>query len=103
MHVLVRVFLRESDEFEREPLYSKILKVLRDKGVGGATVLKGILGYGTTGHYHYEGIEVMSYDLPVVIEFVDEEEKVEGVLEEVSKYLKSGLISVEKAQIWVWQ
>jgi hypothetical protein len=101
MHVLVRVFLRESDEWEGEPLYSKILKILQSKGVSGATVLKAILGYGTTGHYHYEGIEVMSYDLPVVVEFVDEEQKVEGVLEEIGKYLKRGLITVEKAQIWV--
>ncbi|WP_340690751.1 DUF190 domain-containing protein [Hydrogenobacter thermophilus] len=101
MHVLVRIFLRESDEWEGEALYSKIVKTLQSKGVGGATVLKAILGYGTTGHYHYEGIEVMSYDLPVVVEFVEEEQKVEDVLKEVSKYLKSGLITVERAQIWV--
>jgi PII-like signaling protein len=100
MAVLVRIFLREGDELGGKPLYSVILSVLKSKGIRGATVLKAILGYGTTGEYHYEGIEILSYDLPVVVEFVDEEEKVQSVLEEVSKYLKSGLITMEKAEIW---
>ncbi|MGB9873638.1 MAG: DUF190 domain-containing protein [Hydrogenobacter sp.] len=96
----MRIFLREGDKLSGEPLYSTILSMLKSKGIRGATVLKAILGYGTTGQYHYEGIEVLSYDLPVVVEFVDEEEKVQGVIEEISKYLKSGLITMEKAEIW---
>lgn len=100
MAVLVRIFLREGDKLSGEPLYSIILSMLKSKGIRGATVLKAILGYGTTGQYNYEGIEVLSYDLPVVVEFVDEEEKVQSVIEEVSKYLKSGLITMEKAEIW---
>lgn len=58
------------------------------------------MGYGTTGEYKYEGIEVLSYDLPVVIEFVDKEEKVEAVLQEITKFVKKGLITMEKAEIW---
>jgi len=99
-YVLARIFIREDEEFDGERLYSKILKFLREKNIAGATVLKALLGYGTTGEYHYEGIEVLSYNLPVVIELVDEEEKVISVLEELGKHIKSGLVSVERAQVW---
>ncbi len=97
---MVRIFVRENDEMEDEKLYSKLLKTLRARGVSGATVLKAILGYGTTGEYHYEGIEVLSYNLPVVVEFVEEEEKANALLEELGKYLKGRLVSIEKVQLW---
>jgi uncharacterized protein len=100
-YLLVRIFMREDDELEGERLYSKLLKLLKSKGVGGATVLKAIMGYGTTGEHHYEGIEVLSYNLPVVVEFVESEEKVHSLLEELAKYVKKGLITIERAQIWV--
>ncbi len=99
-YILVRIFLREDEEFEGERLYSKLLKFLRGKGVSGATVLKAIMGYGTTGEYHYEGIEVLSYNLPVVVEFVEKEEKINSLLEDLIKYVKKGLITMEKAQVW---
>jgi hypothetical protein len=63
--------------------------------VGGATVLKAIMGYGTTGKYHYEGVEVLSYNLPVVVEFVEKEEKVNSLLEELTKLVEKLDISVE--------
>ena len=100
-YLLVRIFMREDEELEGERLYSKLLKLLKSKGMGGATVLKAIMGYGTTGEYHYEGIEVLSYNLPVVVEFVEREEKVNSLLEELAKYVKKGLITIERAQIWV--
>ncbi len=91
--------MREDDELEGERLYSKLLRLLKSKGVGGATVLKAIMGYGTTGEYHYEGIKVLSYSLPVVVEFVEEEEKVNSLLEELTKYVKKGLITTEKVKV----
>jgi PII-like signaling protein len=100
-YLLVRIFMREDDELDGERLYSKLLKLLKSKGVGGATVLKAIMSYGTTSEYHYEGIEVLSYNLPVVVEFVEKEEKVNSLLEELTKYVKKGLISIERAQVWV--
>lgn len=102
-YLLVRIFMREDDELDGEKLYSKLLKFLKSKGVGGATVLKAIMGYGTTGEYHYEGIEVLSYNLPVVVEFVEKEEKVSSFLEELTNYvkIKKGLITIERAQVWV--
>ena len=100
MHLLVRIFLREDEEFEGEPLYVKLVKVLKERGITGATVLKALLGYGTTGEYHYEGIEILSYNLPVVVEFVDEEKKVMAVLDELGKYIKGGLITMERVKLW---
>ncbi|WP_448584441.1 DUF190 domain-containing protein [Thermocrinis sp.] len=99
-YVLARIFLREDEELNGEPLYFKLLELLRERNIAGATVLKAILGYGTTGEYHYEGIEVLSYNLPVVIEFVDEERNVNNILEELGMYIKRGLVSIEKAQVW---
>jgi PII-like signaling protein len=93
--------MREDDELDGERLYSKLLKLLKSKGVDGATVLKAIMGYGTTDEYHYEGIEVLSYNLPVVVEFVEKEEKVNSLLEDLTKYVKKGLITIERAQVWV--
>ena len=100
MHVLVRIFLKESEEMEGKPLYRLIVEELRKKGVKGATVLKAILGYGTTGEMHYEGIEALSYDLPVVVEFVEEEERALGVIENLKELLSSGLITMESAEVW---
>jgi len=96
----VRIFLRESEEIEGEPLYRFLVKLLKERGIKGATVLKAILGYGTTGEFHYEGIESLSYDLPVVVEFVEEESKAEEVIEEVGRYLHKGLITMERAEVW---
>ncbi len=100
MAVLVRIFLREGEEFEGRPLFGEVIERLRGEGIAGATALKGILGYGTTGEYHYEGIEALSYDLPVVVEFVDEEEKALAVIESMEEILKERLISLEEARIW---
>ncbi len=100
MAVLVRIFLREGEEFEGRPLFREVIERLRGEGIAGATALKGILGYGTTGEYHYEGIEALSYDLPVVVEFVDEEEKALAVIESMEEILKERLISLEEARIW---
>lgn len=96
----MRIFLRESEEIEEKPLYKFIVELLRERGIGGATALKAILGYGTTGEFHYEGIESLSYDLPVVIEFVEEESKAKEVIEEIGEYLRRGLITMERAEVW---
>ncbi len=100
MGVLVRVFLREDEEIEGSPVYEKIVELLREKGVPTAVVLRAILGYGTTGEYHYEGIEALSYGLPVVVEFVTEESMVEEIVEDIGRYVRKGLISMEEARVW---
>ena len=98
--LLVRVFLRENDRLEGKPAYIRLVEFLKEQGVMGATVLKAIMGYGTTGEYHYEGIEVLSYGLPVVVEFVEKEEKVLKVLEKLLQKFKTGLITLEEVSLW---
>ena len=100
MHVLVRVFLKESEEAGGRPIYMHLVDSLRRKGISGATVLKAMLGYGTTGEYHYEGIEALSYDLPVVVEFVEEENKALEVLRDMEDLLRDKLIVIEEAKVW---
>ncbi|RLJ70017.1 hypothetical protein BCF55_0279 [Hydrogenivirga caldilitoris] len=100
MAVLVRIFLKEGEEFGDKPVYREVVEQLRRKGLGGATVLKAILGYGTTGEFHYEGIEAMSYDLPVVIEFVEQEDKALKVMEDLKHLLRGKLISMEEVKVW---
>lgn len=100
MYVLVRVFLKESEEVGGRPLYTHLVDSLRRRGIGGATVLKAMLGYGTTGEYHYEGIEALSYDLPVVVEFVEEEAKALEALRDMEDLLKDKLIVLEEAKVW---
>jgi hypothetical protein len=98
-YLLVRVFLREGDRIGGKPAEVWLLEFLKAKGISGATVLKSIMGYGTTGEFHYEGIEVLSYGLPLVVEFVEEEDKINRMLEEVVKNCK-GLITLEEVSLW---
>ncbi|MEJ5339912.1 MAG: DUF190 domain-containing protein [Aquificaceae bacterium] len=98
--VLVRIFLREDDRLEGKPAYRKVLELLKEYGVSGATVLKSIMGYGTTGELHYEGLEVLSYSLPVVVEFVEEESKAMEAIKKLSKHKNLGFITFERAVLW---
>lgn len=98
--VLVRIFLREDDRCKGVPVYRWVVEFLRKQGVSGATVLKSIMGYGTTGDIHYEGLEVLSYGLPVVVEFVEEEAKAMQVIEMLYEHVKPGLITLERAILW---
>ena len=100
MTLLVRIFLGEDEYIEGEPAFRFVVNFLREEGVNGATVLKAILGYGTTGEYHFEGIESLSYNLPVVIEFVESEDKVMDVLKKLGRYLTKGMVSMERVQLW---
>ncbi len=97
---MARIYLREDDKIEGKIAYRKLLELLKEWGIGGATVLKSMMGYGTTKSFHYEGIEVLSYGLPVVIEFVDEEEKVMKVLENLSSKGLSFFITIERVSLW---
>ncbi len=93
-HLLVRIYFTE----EEERIFLKLLLELKKRGVGGATLLKGIAGYGKRG-LHDAGVEVFSYSLPVVLEIVEEEEKIKEVLEGLKNLLQGRLITTEKAEL----
>jgi hypothetical protein len=97
---LLRIFIGESDKHERTPLYEWIVLQARDHGLAGATVLRGIMGYGAnTRVIQTFKIERLSEDLPMVVEVVDTKDKLEAFLELIDPHIKAGLVTLEKAQI----
>jgi PII-like signaling protein len=91
---LLRVFLGEADELDGEPLYQALVKRLRMMEVSGATVYRGILGYGAKGHTHKESFWHLSRDMPIMISVIDSAEKIESALQAVESMLGDGLIVV---------
>lgn len=97
--LLVRIYLGESDTLHGRPLYQAILERLRERGLAGATVLRGIEGFGAKQHLHSTRILSLSEDLPILVEAVDTEEKIRGVLPELDEMLSDGLITLEKVEV----
>lgn len=97
--LLVRIYLGESDRWQGKPLYQAIVERLREHGLAGATVLRGIEGFGARQHLHSTRILSLSEDLPILIEAVDTEQKVRAVLGELDEMLADGLITIEKVEV----
>lgn len=89
---LMRIFLGEADQWHGEPLYDAIVKTLRMMDISGATVQRGILGYGARGHEHKERFFHLSKDLPVMISVVDDEERIALAAEAIEPMMEDGLI-----------
>ncbi len=97
--VLLRIFLGESDRHEHKPLYEAIVLRARELGLGGATVLRGPMGFGHSSHLHTAKILRLSEDLPIVIEIVDSEEKINAFLPSLDALMGSGLVTLEKVRV----
>ncbi len=97
--VLMRIFLGESDRWERRPLYMALLELFRAKGLAGATILQGVAGFGPDSIVHTAGLLKLSADLPIVIEVIDSEERVRAVLPEVDRMMQGGLITLENVKV----
>jgi PII-like signaling protein len=93
---LLRIYVGESDRFENRPLYEAIVLKARGCHLAGATVLRGPLGYGRSSALHTSRILRLSMDLPVVIEIVDDEEKIKAFLPMLSGMVQGGLVTLEK-------
>ena len=96
---LLRVFLGESDRWEHKPLYEAIVLKAREMHLAGATVLRGPAGFGKSSRLHTSKILRLSYDLPLVIEIVDAEEKINSFLPILSQMMKGGLVTLEKVRV----
>jgi PII-like signaling protein len=94
---MMQLFLGEADRFDGEPLYEAIVKRLRMLDIAGATVYRGILGYGAKGHTHREHFLHISKDLPVMIEVVDAPEKIEKAAQAIEAMMEEGLILLSDA------
>lgn len=97
--VLMRVFIGESDKHEGKPLYQALVEMLRREKFAGATVLRGILGFGAKSHLHTAHILRLSQDMPIVVEVVDSQENIERIMPEVEKMMGDGLITLEKVRV----
>lgn len=96
---LLRVFIGESDKHENLPLYEWIVRKAREQGLAGATVLRGLEGYGAHSRLHTAKILRLSSDLPIVVEIVDTEEKIESFLPLIDGAVREGLATVEKVAV----
>ena len=96
---LLRIFIGESDKYGRQPLYEWIVRKAREFGLAGATVFRGLAGYGAHSRVHTAKILRLSSDLPIVIEIVDTSEKIEQFMPIIDDAIKEGLATLEKATI----
>jgi PII-like signaling protein len=97
--VLLRIFFGESDKFHRLPLHEAIVLKAREMHLGGATVLRGHIGFGHSSRIHTSKFLRLSQDLPVVVEIIDSQEKIERFLPVLDGMMASGLITMERAEV----
>jgi PII-like signaling protein len=96
---LLRVFIGESDRHGHQPLYESIVLQAREAGLAGATVLRGVMGYGKHSILHTAKILRLSEDMPMIIEIVDSLEKIEKFLPVLDELIKDGLVTIEKVKV----
>jgi PII-like signaling protein len=97
--LLLRIFVGESDRWKHRPLYEAIVMKARELHLAGATVLRGPMGFGKSSHLHTAKILRLSMDLPLVIEIVDTEEKINTLLPVLEEMMGGGLVTLEKAKV----
>ncbi len=97
--VLLRIFIGEKDRWEHKPLYEAIVLKAREMHLAGATVLRGPMGFGKSSRLHTAKILRLSIDLPVVIEIVDSNEKVQSFLPVLDKMITGGLVTLENVRV----
>jgi uncharacterized protein len=97
--VLMRIFLGQTDRWERKPLYVALLELFRSKGLAGATVIQGLAGFGPDSIVHEFHLLRLSQDLPIVVEVVDSQEHIDSILGEVDRMMSGGLITMEKVRV----
>jgi PII-like signaling protein len=97
--VLLRIFIGESDRWHHQPLYEALVLKARELHLAGATVLRGPMGFGKSSRLHTAKILRLSFDLPLVIEIVDAEEKINAFLPVLDEMMNGGLVTLEKARV----
>ena len=97
--VLLRIFIGENDRFAGRPLYEAIVLRARELHLAGATVLRGPLGYGRSSRLHTAKILRLSTDLPIVVEIVDTQDRIDRLLPELERMMQGGLVTLEKVQV----
>ncbi len=97
--MLLRIFIGESDKYHGKPLYEQIVFKARELKLAGATVLRGIMGFGADSHMHSAKVMRLSEDLPIVIELVDSEENLDKIIPFLDETVTEGLVTREKVRV----
>jgi PII-like signaling protein len=101
--VLMRIHIGERDRYRGRPLYQAIVELLREKHYAGATVLRAIMGFGSNSKIRSDRVEALSLDLPVIVECIDTEEKIEAILPTLDEMIGGGLITLERARVIMYR
>jgi PII-like signaling protein len=100
---LMRIHIGESDKHGGKPLYKAIVELLREQHYAGATVLRAMMGFGASARVRTDRIEVLSLDLPIVIEVVETEERIQAILPQLDQMIGGGLITLERARVVMYR
>jgi PII-like signaling protein len=100
---LLRIFIGESDKWQGKPLYQSIVELAKEKGMAGATAIKGFMGFGCKSQMHTAKLLRLSEDLPIIIEIVDGEEKITKFIGYLDDMVKEGLITIEKVNVIMYR
>ncbi len=101
--VLMRIHLGERDRHQGKPLYQAIVELLRQRHFAGATVFRGIMGFGASAKLHTDRLDVLSLDLPIVVECVETDERIAEILPELDNMIGGGLITLEGARVIMYR
>ncbi|MBZ5695716.1 MAG: DUF190 domain-containing protein [Acidobacteriia bacterium] len=100
---LMRIHIGESDRWHGKMLYEAIVELLRRENLSGATVLRGVGGYGSSSVYHTDKVLRLSQDLPIVIEVVESAERIEQILPRLDEMIGGGLVTLEKVRVILYR
>lgn len=101
--LLLRMYVGEADHHDGKPLYQAIVELLRERGIAGATVFRGIEGYGANARLHTTRLLRLSEDLPVLVEVVDQEDRIRAVVSELDELIGDGLITIENVEVLAYR
>jgi PII-like signaling protein len=100
---LMRIHIGERDKYKGKPLYKAIVELLRQRQYAGATAFRAMMGFGANAKLHTERVEVLSLDLPIVIECVETEERIQAILPALDAMIGGGLITLERARVIMYR
>lgn len=100
---LMRIHIGESDKWHGKPLHEAIVEMLRKQGFSGVTVLRGVGGYGGSSVYHTDKLLRLSQDLPIVLEVIEYQERIDAILPRLDEMVEGGLITLEKVRVILYR
>ena len=100
---LLRIFIGESDKWKGKPLYEAIVLKAREMGLAGATMVRGLMGYGAASRIHTAKILRLSEDLPVIVEIIDSSDKIAFFLPVIDEMVQEGLVTLERVQVILYR